>query len=89
MADHIPVPIKVVNKERWGYLGTWCERHEFIAEKIDIKNQQFSFAGQHRLRLCVAKKSVHWKIPSEYKPQAVDISGVPPAAAAPRRIQRK
>jgi hypothetical protein len=75
------VPIRIVNGERWGNLAALSFRHEICAEEYSIQ-QQYSFAGQHRVRLFKLKKNVHWRIP-----QGVDlnISEVSPASGLRRK----
>ena len=79
MADKISVPIKVVNRIRWGALNHFGRIHEFVSEELKLIDQNYTFADGHRVRRYRVKKNVHWKIPEE-----VDISAVP-AAEAPRR----
>jgi hypothetical protein len=84
MADRIRVPIKTVGTERWGQLSAFGESHLICAEAVKLKDEKFSFAGGHRVRLYSFKKNVHWKIPEG---AAFDIADVTPAVA-PRRTQR-
>ena len=53
--------------------------HELCAEKVERVNDNFSFAGQHRVRLIGLKKNVHWKIPEgvEFDITDVDVSNQP------------
>jgi len=82
----ISFPISRVQNQDWAHLGAYGDRHEFCAEEFRLKEQQFSFAGGHRVRLYTAKKNVHWKIPQGVP---LDISQVPPAEQAPlRRLPR-
>jgi hypothetical protein len=84
MADRISVPVKAFEGGRWGHLSAFADTHQICGETVRLKEQNFSFAGGHRVRLYIFKKNVHWKIPDGI---ALDISDVAPAAA-PRRIQR-
>jgi hypothetical protein len=85
MADHVKVPVKIVGADRWGQLSVFGDTHFICGEKVQQKDENYSFAGQHRVRLYSFKKNVHWKIPEGIP---LDVSGVTPAAAAPRRAQR-
>ena len=82
MTQYVQVPVRYVNGERWARLSVFGERHDFCGEKIQIMKENFSFAGQHRVRLCVAKKNVHWKIPEGVQ---LNISEVNPSRLPPRR----
>ncbi len=84
MVDHLTIPIRIVHKERWGNLSVFGDKHEFCGEDIRQK-KDISFTGGHRVRLYVAKKNVHWKIPERVE---LDISGVAPARAPRRRPRR-
>jgi hypothetical protein len=85
MADQIKIPIKIVGTERWGQLSVFGDSHLICGEAVKLKEQNFSFAGGHRVRLFSFKKNVHWKIPTGI---ALDIAGVAPAVAPARRTQR-
>jgi len=82
--SYVQVPIKVVNKEKWADLGALALTHEIVAEKCNKVEENYSFAGGHRVRLWKFKKNVHFKVPSGVD---LDISGVAPAVAPtpPRR----
>ena len=84
-AQYVKVRVRTVNNKNWGWLALLSERHEFCGEDIRPLNQNYSFADGHRVRLYVAKKNVHWRIPDGI---ALDIEGVP-AANPPRRSQRQ
>ena len=88
--EFIKIPIKIVNKVRWGQLSFFARRHEFCGEDIRPKNQNFPFADGHRVRLYKAEGNVHWLIPESYK---LDISQVLPAkephTKPPRRTVQK
>jgi hypothetical protein len=84
MAEHVSVPVRTVGTSRWGHLSALAETHQICGEAVRLKDQNFSFAGGHRVRLYTFKKNVHWMIP-EGTP--LDISGVTPGIA-PRRAQR-
>ncbi len=85
MANCIQVPIKLVGTERWGQLSLLSDTHLICGESVKLKDENFSFAGQHRVRLYIFKKNVHWKIPLEAI--SLNIASVSPADA-PRRNQR-
>lgn len=80
--DRISVPVKIINSERWAQLNVFGESHEVCAEKFKVKDNNFSFAGGHRVRLLSVKKNVHWKIPTGI---ALDIQEVKVAEEPPRR----
>jgi hypothetical protein len=82
MADGVFVPIKTVGAVRWGMLAAFGLKHVICAEKVERIEEQFSFAGQHRLRRLVLRKNVHWEIPPETV--TLDISSVVPGQP-PRR----
>jgi hypothetical protein len=84
MANHVRVPIKILGKERWGQLCLLGDSHLICGEAVKLKDENFSFAGGHRVRLYAFKKNVHWKIPDEV---AFDIADVTPATS-PRRTLR-
>jgi hypothetical protein len=85
MANHVQIPVKVIGTERWGMLS-WLgvDTHLVCGESVKLKDEQFSFAGGHRVRLFLFKKNVAFKVPEGVP---LDIAGVPPANA-PRRSQR-
>jgi len=85
MADHVRVPVKTVGDERWGQLNLLGDSHLICGETVKLKDGNYSFAGQHRVRLYSFKKNVHWKIPEGIP---LDVTGVAPATPAPRRVQR-
>jgi hypothetical protein len=60
------------------------DSHLICGESVRMKDENFSFAGGHRVRVYLFKKNVHWKIPEGV---SLDISSVP-AAQAPRRAQK-
>lgn len=80
MADHIKVPLKEHNGVKWGDLSALSLAHEVCGETVKLKNQQFSFAGGHRVRLYYFKKNVHWRVSTGIE---VDIADVPAADAKP------
>lgn len=84
MAEHVRVPVKTVGTERWGQLNLLGDSHLICGETIKLKDENFTFAGQHRVRLWAIKKNVNWKIPEGI---SLDIASVSPADA-PRRKQR-
>jgi hypothetical protein len=79
MRDRINVSIKKVNGEDWGDLNAIGLTHEICGEIVKRKEENYSFAGGHRVRLYQFKKNVHWKIPAEG--QLIDIGDVIPATA--------
>jgi hypothetical protein len=80
--EFIRVPVKKVNRERWGQLTVFGDRHEFCGNDIHLRNENFSFAGGHRVRLYVARGNVHWRIPEGV---SLDITQVQ-AENPPRRL---
>ena len=85
MADHVRVPVKQIGTDRWGQLSLLSDSHLICGESVKLKNENFSFAGGHRVRLYLFKKNVAFKIPEGI---SLDIAAVPPATSAPRRAQR-
>jgi hypothetical protein len=83
--QHISIPVKKVNNENWGQLSFFGKKHIFCGEKIELKNNNYSFAGEHRVRLYNAEGNVHWRIPPGVD---LDISRVTPANNPPRRLQK-
>ena len=84
MRDRTFVPVKVVNGVRWGDLAAISHAHEICGESVKRKEENFTFAGQHRVRLYVFKKNVHWRPLG----QELDISAVVPDVP-PRRNQQR
>ncbi len=81
--SRISVPVKTVNGEQWADLGALAIAHDIVGEKVDKKDDSFSFAGGHRVRLYKFKKNVHFKVPTG---TTLDITAVSaPNAPAPRR----
>ncbi len=85
MSDSIRVPVKTIGSDRWGQLNVFGEHHLICAEKVTVREQNYTFAGQHRVRLYSFKKNVHWKIPEGIQ---LDVAGVTPAQPPPRRQMR-
>lgn len=85
MPETITVPVKTVGGDKWGQLNVFGEHHLICAEKVSIKEECYTFAGQHRVRLYSFKKNVHWKIPIGIQ---LDVAGVAPAKTPPRRQVR-
>lgn len=81
MSERISVPIKVVNGTKWADLSALALSHDIVGEKVYRANENFSFAGGHRVRLYKFKKNVHFKVPEG---RELDISAVP-SQSAPRR----
>lgn len=82
MAEHVLVPIKVVNKEKWGDLSALGLAHEFVGETVKLKDQKLSFGGNHRVRLYYFKKNVHWRISAA----TFDITDVKPDKPARKKL---
>jgi hypothetical protein len=78
--ESLTIPVQRVNNDRWGRLSIYGSRHELCCEDIRLKKENFSFIGEHRVRLYIAKGNVHWRIPQGVE---LDISLVAPAN--PRR----
>jgi hypothetical protein len=83
VSQRITLPVKIFQNERWAELSVHApsSSHDICAEKVNKRDEQFSFIGGHRVRLYAFKKNVHWRIPAGV---TLDISAVP-AALAPRR----
>ena len=81
MSGHIRIPVKTVNNEQWAQLNHFGPNHIFCGEKCTVKDQNYTFAGNHRVRLVSIKNNVHWKIPAGI---ALDLTDVQPATP-PRR----
>jgi len=77
----ICVPVKTVNGVGWGDLSVFCLTHEVVGETVTLLDQNFTFAGGHRVRKYKFKKNVHFKVPQG---TALDISKVS-AGPAPRK----
>jgi hypothetical protein len=84
MAEYIQVPIKHVGTERWGQLSLLSDTHLICGEYVKLKDENFSFAGQHRVRLYTFKKNVHWRIPEGI---SLNIAAVAPADAPRRKLR--
>jgi hypothetical protein len=78
----ISVPVKIVQGDRWGELNFFGNQHIISGERLSIKDQNYSFAGGHRVRLYLIKQNVHWKIPTGIQ---LDVSQVAPAEMPRRR----
>jgi hypothetical protein len=83
MSDRVRVPVKLIDGVRWGALSLLADNHLICGETVKMKQENFTIAGQHRVRLYSFKKNVHWKIPDGV---SLDVAEVPPATA-PRRHQ--
>ena len=81
MAEHVKVPVRMVNGEKWGNLDAIALSHEICGEVMKPK-QDISFGGGHRVRLVYFKKNVHWRIPVS---AVLDISNVAPGEAPRKR----
>lgn len=79
----IRVPIEEIGNESWAHLGSLAERHEFCAEKVDLRGENFPILGNHRVRRFSVKKSVYWKVPQGVP---VDISQIQAATPARRNL---
>lgn len=84
MRERIRIPIRVVNGEKWADLNSLGKKHLFCGYKISKKDDKFSFAGGHRVRLYSADGNVHFKIPTGIE---LDISNVSRSRLPPRRRQ--
>jgi hypothetical protein len=84
MSERICLPLKVVNKEKWADMSVFGKDHLICAETFREKDQNYGFAGGHRVRLLSVKKNVHWKIPVGVQ---LDIAQVAPAGTPPARRQ--
>jgi hypothetical protein len=83
--SHVSVPVKDVNGVKWGDLSALALTHEIVGERVDKLNENFSFAGGHRVRLFKFKKNVHFKVPP--KGTLLDMTAVP-VGDTPRRQGR-
>lgn len=83
MAERIYLPVKTVGGDKWAEISAVAPQwtHEICGETVRPKDLNYTFAGQHRVRLYKFKKNVHWKVPVGVN---LDISGVQPATP-PRR----
>jgi hypothetical protein len=79
MSDRICIPVKIVGSDRWGQLSAFGNQHIISGERCDVKDQNYSFSGGHRVRLYSIKQNVHWKIPAGIQ---LDVSQVAPATLA-------
>ena len=83
------VPIRIVDKVKWGALAFLVhgatEAVDVIGEKADLIDNNFSFAGGHRVRKYRFKKNVHFSISTG---MTLNIEQVPPAGTPQRRTQR-
>jgi hypothetical protein len=86
MPDRISIPVKIVNNERWAQLNNFGNSHIICAERCTLKQENYSFAAGHRVRLYAVKNNVHWKIPIGVP---LDVSAVAPATLPPRRDPRR
>lgn len=86
MTEVYPLPVRVVNKQKWGCLAYLGKDHEICGESCDIIDQQYSFANQHRVRLYRIRKNVYWRIPGAI---VADIQEVKPTGNPPRRTHHK
>jgi hypothetical protein len=82
VTEYVRVPIKEWDGCKWGQLNLLAHAHEICGEVVKKKEENYTFAGQHRVRLYTFKKNVHWKIPIGVN---LDISQV--AQAQPPRRQ--
>ncbi|HEY2781066.1 MAG TPA: hypothetical protein VGI90_09820 [Steroidobacteraceae bacterium] len=86
--EWLRVPVRVVNKEKWGALSFLlkgaAEAIDVVGEKVKLVDENFTFAGGHRVRKYRFKKSVHFTIPEEI---VLNIAGVAPGTPPPRRPQ--
>ncbi len=82
MTQVVPVPVRVVGGENWGWLSQFGKAHYVVSEeRPKAVKEKFSFASGHRVRVWRFKKNVHWKpVGTE-----LEISNVTPAGPPPRR----
>ena len=85
MSKMIPVPVKTIGTENWGRLNHFGRSHIIVAEDFDLKDANFSFAGQHRVRRYKVKGNVHWQIPTGGK--LYNISAVEGGKAQRRTVR--
>jgi hypothetical protein len=85
-ADHVRIPVRMVNGVKWGNLSAISDTHEVVGEKVTKVEENFTFSGQHRVRLYRFRKNVHWRIPAGVA--MFDISAVS-VSDPPRRPQRQ
>lgn len=86
MRETITIPLKRVGAEKWAELSAAAPSgtHHLCGEKFQMREENNSFLGQHRVRLISFKKNVWWKIPEGFD---LDISDVREAPL--RRPQRR
>lgn len=74
MTQSLIIPVKEVRGDKWGCLDRLCDDHEIVGYDFKLKNDQYSFAGGHRVRLYKVKGNVHFRVPIGV---TFDISSVP------------
>ena len=81
MTETVKLPITKYQNEKWVHLSKIAPAgsHWFVGEKFSME-ENYSFHGQHRVRLIKLKNNVWWKIPVGVE---VDISAVVPANPPP------
>jgi hypothetical protein len=82
MKPRVEVPVKVHDHHNWGELNMFGDTHHVCAERVELVDEKYSFAGGHRVRLYKLKKNVHWRIPDGV---VFNIQQVQPAQAPRRR----
>jgi hypothetical protein len=84
-------PLRDHDGKKWCSLAKMgIKRVDVVAYDINIQNQQYTFAGEHRHRYAIARNNVHLYFPSE--DLTVNIAGVTPSsgpAAPPKRRHDK
>jgi hypothetical protein len=85
MSNQVLVPTKVIDGVRWAELSLVAEHHLICGEIVKKKDENFTIAGQHRVRLYSFKKNVHWRPAGGI---SLDVAAVPPANP-PRRPQHR
>ena len=80
MSDSVTVPVKKHDTYNWAALSSFGADHVICAEKCTLQQENYSFAGGHRVRLYKVKKNVHWRLPQGL---AIDIAKVVPARRLP------
>ena len=84
MSERVIIPVRQYGSQKWGWLSSLCDDHEIVGYDFRKVDENYSFAGGHRVRLYKVKGNVHFKVPTG---ATFDISAVP--AAAPRRVSQR
>jgi hypothetical protein len=86
MSERVSIPIRLHKNQKWGWLSAICPDHEIVGYDFKLVDAQYSFLGDHRVRLYKVKGNVHFKIPTGAR---FDISAVPAAAPQQRPPARR